>query len=88
MVRRKKTKKVGLTGGFGPRYGVRTRKRYREIMSEMKRKHICPQCVSEAVCRESVGIWVCRKCGYKFAGGAYLPKTKLGVTARRTTRSG
>ncbi|MCW4019911.1 MAG: 50S ribosomal protein L37ae [Candidatus Bathyarchaeota archaeon] len=86
MSRRKKTKKIGPTGGLGVRYGVKARRRYSEILSEMRRKHGCPECSSKAVRRESVGIWVCTKCGFKFTGGAYVPETKLGVTAERSAR--
>jgi hypothetical protein len=39
-----------------------------------------------AVKRRSVGVWACRKCGYRFAGGAYTPSTKLGQVAARATR--
>jgi large subunit ribosomal protein L37Ae len=73
----KRTKKVGPARGFGPRYGVSVRKRYVSIISEMRKAHICPQCGFKAVRRDSVGIWVCRKCGFKFSGGAYTPTTKL-----------
>lgn len=86
MVRRKKAKKVGPTGGLGVRYGVRARRRYRELITEMRKKHICPQCSFRSVRRESVGIWVCTKCGFRFTGGAYVPTTKLGVTAERSAR--
>lgn len=86
MGRRKRAKKVGPTGGLGVRYGVRARRRYSEIVSEMRKKHVCPQCSSKSVRRESVGIWVCTKCSYKFTGGAYVPSTKLGVTAERSSR--
>ena len=86
MPRRKKGKKVGPSGGLGVRYGVRSRRRYSEIISEMRKKHVCPQCASKAVRRESVGIWVCTKCGFKFTGGAYVPTTKLGTTAERIAR--
>jgi len=87
MGRRKRTKKIGPTGGLGVRYGVTVRKRYSAILTEMKKKHVCPQCSSRSVRRESVGIWVCAKCGFKFTGGAYVPTTKLGVTAGRSARS-
>lgn len=83
MGRRKRTKKVGPTRGLGARYGVTVRKRYTEVISEMRNPQTCPQCGYKTVHRESVGIWICRKCGFKFAGGAYVPATKLGDTAKR-----
>jgi large subunit ribosomal protein L37Ae len=86
MSRRKKAKKVGPTGGLGVRYGVKIRRRYSEIISEMRKKHVCPQCSSNAVRRESVGIWVCTKCNFKYTGGAYTPSTKLGLTSERSAR--
>jgi len=83
----KRTKKIGPAGGLGARYGVSARRRYIEIVTTLRRKHRCPQCGSNAVRRESAGIWLCRKCGFKFTGGAYQPRTKLGMTAERTARS-
>ena len=85
---KKRTKKVGPTRGLGARYGVTVRKRYREIISEMRKRHKCPQCGLLAVRRESAGIWVCTKCGFKFTGGPYVPVTKLGVTSRRVAARG
>lgn len=76
-------KKVGLGGGFGARYGTVARKRYVEIVTGMRQKHECPRCRIKSVRRLSVGIWFCKRCGYKFAGGAYMPHTKLGETSRR-----
>jgi large subunit ribosomal protein L37Ae len=83
----RKTKKVGPTRGLGTRYGATVRKRYVKVVTEAKRTHKCPQCGAEAVKRESVGVWNCRKCGVTFAGGAYTPVTKLGVVARRQVKS-
>ncbi len=71
----KRTKKVGATGRFGPRYGVRSRVRFRDIEHRQKRPHTCPGCGHPKVHRESTAIWVCRKCSLKFTGGAYTPRT-------------
>jgi large subunit ribosomal protein L37Ae len=83
----RKTKKVGMTRGLGTRYGATVRKRYVKVVTEAKQTHKCPQCGSEAVKRESVGVWNCRKCGFTFSGGAYTPVTKLGVVAKRQVKS-
>jgi large subunit ribosomal protein L37Ae len=83
----RKTKKVGPTRGLGTRYGATVRKRFIKVVTEAKRTHKCPQCGAEAVKRESVGVWNCRKCGVTFAGGAYTPVTKLGVVAKRQVKS-
>jgi large subunit ribosomal protein L37Ae len=80
-----RTKKIGLGASFSARYGTLARKRYVEIVSQMRLKHKCPKCHKKAVKRESVGIWICGKCGFKFTGGAYTPTTKLGETAERST---
>lgn len=86
MGRRRRTKKVGSTRGLGARYGSTVRKRYLKVISEVKKVHKCPQCSSETVRRQSVGVWKCRKCGFTFTGGAYTPFTKLGVVAKRTAK--
>lgn len=83
---RRRTKKVGPTRGLGVRYGATVRKRYTKVISEMKKVHKCPQCDSQAVRRQSVGVWKCKKCGFTFTGGAYIPSTKLGVIAKRTAK--
>ena len=83
-----RTYKVGPSGSFGARYGTVARKRYSTIMTEMKAPHECPQCHITTVKRLSVGIWLCGTCGFKFAGGAYSPRTKLGEVAERAARAG
>jgi large subunit ribosomal protein L37Ae len=81
-----RTKKVGPTRGLGSRYGATVRKRYVKVIAGLKKTHKCPQCGFVKVKRESVGVWKCRKCGFTFTGGAYMPVTKLGVVAKRAAR--
>lgn len=83
-----RTYKVGPSGSFGARYGTVARKRYSTLMTGMRAPHECPQCHITTVKRLSVGIWLCRSCGFKFAGGAYSPRTKLGEVAERAARAG
>ncbi len=79
-------KKVGPTRGLGVRYGSTVRKRYVKVITELKKPHRCSQCGFTRVKRVSVGVWQCGKCGFKFAGGAYTPVTKLGAVARRAAK--
>ena len=81
-----KTKKVGPARGLGARYGSTVRKRYVRATAGLKKAHRCPQCGFQRVKRQSVGIWKCKKCGHTFAGGAYMPSTKLGVVAKRAAK--
>lgn len=81
-----RTRKVGPSGALGPRYGTVVRKRYAKVVSELRKRHECPRCRFKRVSRVSVGIWACRKCGYKFSGGAYTPVTKLSQIAQRSVR--
>ena len=86
MTKLGKMKKVGPTRGLGVRYGSTVRKRYMRAIAGLKKKHKCPQCGFVKVKRVSVGVWSCRKCDYTFAGGAYVPTTKLGVVAKRAAK--
>ncbi|NHK32467.1 MAG: 50S ribosomal protein L37ae [Asgard group archaeon] len=83
----RRTKKVGSTGRFGPRYGAQLKRRFLKIEDSMNATHKCPNCASPTVKRKSVGIWHCKKCGLNFAGGAWVPITPTGRTASRTTAS-
>ncbi|RLE61391.1 MAG: 50S ribosomal protein L37ae [Thermoprotei archaeon] len=76
-----RTKVVGSAGRFGARYGSTLRKKVALIEKKMKGKHRCPRCHSRGTLkRVSIGIWTCKKCGYTFAGGAWIPRTQLGKT--------
>lgn len=83
----KRTKKVGITGKFGPRYGIKAKRKFRETDEKQRKRHVCPACGHEKVKRESTGIWVCRKCNTTFAGGAYLPTTPSGIEAEKDLKS-
>ncbi len=91
MANRKQSAKgrvVGSSGRFGPRYGRFIRKRVKQIEEISRARHVCPRCDQEAVRREGTGIWTCRKCGFKFAGGSYVPETPaMRVAARSIERS-
>jgi len=69
----RRTRKVGVAGRFGPRYGVRIRRRVQEIEEGLRVRHACPKCLAVSVKRRSSGVWACRRCGTVFAGGAYRP---------------
>ena len=80
----KRTKKVGSTGRFGARYGVRSRVLWREVETRLKGKHTCPTCGHPKVVRTSTSIWECRKCGLKFTGGSYVPKTNAAMGVEKS----
>jgi large subunit ribosomal protein L37Ae len=69
----RRTKKVGISGKYGPRYGVRIRKRIRDVEAAKIGKYVCPRCAYKAVKRLSTGVWRCMRCGVTIAGGAYIP---------------
>ena len=57
--------------GLGARYGIKIRKRYSLVHRKMKAKRKCPECGSLRFGRQVIGIWACKKCGFKIAGTAY-----------------
>ncbi len=66
------TRKVGSAGRFGPRYGKKGRDLVRDIEKLEKQRTVCPRCGMKYVIRVSKGIFICKKCGNKFTGKAYL----------------
>ncbi len=69
----KGTKKVGIAGKYGARYGVKVRKQITQVEQEKVKRHVCPRCKHKSVKRVSTGIWKCNRCNLKFASGAYAP---------------
>ncbi|MBI2938656.1 MAG: 50S ribosomal protein L37 [Thaumarchaeota archaeon] len=57
--------------GLAQKYGGSVRKRYSRVYRLLKQKRQCPECGSLKFKRESAGIWVCGRCSFKVAGGAY-----------------
>ena len=57
--------------GLGARYGIKIRKSYSLVHRKMKAKRKCPECGSIQFGRQVIGIWSCKKCGFKIAGTAY-----------------
>src|SRR3989449_3834561 len=80
----RRTRKAGIVGRFGPRYGVRIRRRVQEIEEGLKGRHTCPRCAAISVRRKSTGVWACRRCGYVFAGGAHPPVVTTSFKRRGT----
>ena len=82
----KRTKKVGPAGRFQARYGVRARSRVKNVEIIQRDKHVCPSCKHKKVKRVGTSIWQCKKCGVKFAGGAYYPQTEAGQNVEKILR--
>ena len=79
-----KTKKVGLSGKFGPRYGSTLRKQWNVIAEKQKGFVKCPKCETKIRnMREFVGVWHCKKCGAQWTGGAWESATSRGKESIR-----
>lgn len=74
------TKKVGSTGRYSSRYGVGIKKRVLAVENRMAKEIPCPFCGFSKTKRTAPGLYLCKKCGAKFTGGAYEPQTLIGKT--------
>ncbi|HLC48432.1 MAG TPA: hypothetical protein VJI13_05140 [Candidatus Norongarragalinales archaeon] len=72
---------------MGSRYGVKIRKREREVILQQKTLYECPTCKKKNIRRKGYALWKCGSCGSEFAGGAYSFETSVGVSARKTLES-
>jgi len=81
-----KTKKVGMAGRFGPRYGSRVLNTWRGVMEKVKGVQKCPRCQTKnSNMRDFLGVWECPKCGARWTGGAWEPETDRGRESVRTS---
>eukprot|EP00296_Roombia_truncata_P009826 JP448463.1.p2 GENE.JP448463.1~~JP448463.1.p2 ORF type:complete len:103 (+),score=30.71 JP448463.1:35-343(+) len=82
----KRTKKVGVVGKYGTRYGASLRKQIKKIEITQHAKYTCSFCGKDAVRRTAVGVWHCKGCRKTYAGGAYSLNTPAAVTVRNSIR--
>lgn len=68
----RRTKKVGITGKYGTRYGASLRKIVKKIEISQHAKYTCSFCGKDSVKRKAAGIWSCGKCKKTQTGGAYM----------------
>ncbi|EAZ13091.1 hypothetical protein OsJ_03011 [Oryza sativa Japonica Group] len=85
-IQTKRTKKAGIVGKYGTRYGASLRKQIKKMEVSQHSKYFCEFCGKFAVKRKAVGIWGCKDCGKVKAGGAYTMNTASAVTVRSTIR--
>ena len=78
----KRTKKVGITGKYGVRYGASLRKLVKKIEVTQHMKYNCVFCGKDSVKRQAVGIWSCSRCKKTQTGGAYQLATAAAATVR------
>ncbi|KAH8653694.1 ribosomal protein L37ae [Xylariales sp. PMI_506] len=82
----KRTKKVGVTGKYGTRYGASLRKQVKKMEITQHSKYTCTFCGKVNVRRTAVGIWNCKSCHKTVAGGAYTVATPAAAAMRSTLR--
>lgn len=84
--RTKRTKKVGITGKFGVRYGSSLRRQTKKLEIQQHARYDCSFCGKKSVKRNATGIWNCHSCNKTIAGGAYTVSTAAAATVRSTIR--
>ncbi|KAA8499481.1 60S ribosomal protein L37a [Porphyridium purpureum] len=82
----KRTRKVGVVGKYGTRYGASLRKMIKKIEISQHAKYTCAFCGKDQVKRDAVGIWKCKGCRKVIAGGAWSVNTQAAATVRSTIR--
>ena len=76
------TKKAGIVGKYGTRYGGTLRKVIKKMEVTQHSTYNCGFCGKTAVKRQATGIWKCARCKKTMAGGSYVLSTAAAVTVR------
>ncbi|CDO94356.1 unnamed protein product [Kluyveromyces dobzhanskii CBS 2104] len=82
----KRTKKVGITGKYGVRYGSSLRRQVKKLEVQQHATYNCSFCGKNCVKRGAAGVWFCSSCNRSIAGGAYTLSTAAAATVRSTIR--
>lgn len=84
----KRTRKVGVVGKYGTRYGASLRKQVKKMEIAQHTRYTCTFCGKKSVKRVAVGIWKChsKTCNKIVAGGAWSVNTQSAVSVRSTIR--
>lgn len=82
----KRTKKVGITGKYGTRYGASLRKTVKKMEISQHSKYYCSFCGKDKMKRKAVGIWFCddKNCRITVAGGAWNSQTLLAPRSKHS----
>lgn len=84
----KRTRKVGVVGKYGTRYGASLRKQVKKMEIAQHARYVCQFCGKSSVKRTAVGIWKCKakSCTKIVAGGAWSVNTQSSASVRSTIR--
>merc|ERR1712033_121234 len=82
----KRTKKGGIVGKYGTRYGASLRKTVKKMEVTQHSTYVCPFCGKVAMKRKAVGIWSCNRCAKVVAGGAWAYSTTAAAQVRSAIR--
>ncbi len=82
----KRTRKVGVVGKYGTRYGASLRKLIKKMEISQHATYTCQFCGKDTMKRKVVGIWSCRSCNKTISGGAWDPRTSTNAAVMSTIR--
>ncbi|XP_036194927.1 60S ribosomal protein L37a-like [Myotis myotis] len=81
----KRTKKVGIVGKYGTRYGASLWKMAKKTEISQHAKYTCSSCGKTRMKRRAAGTWPCGSCMKTVAGGAGTYSTTSAATGKSAT---